>query len=113
MPITVHKVLFHGCDLIREAILPIGQLSEEAQEARNKEIRRYRELFTRKTSRTDTNSDLIRRLLISSDPYISSLRKTIKKPTKTISRDVLPLLNIQHVDGEEEDDNHLSSSDSD
>ncbi|CAI6353622.1 unnamed protein product [Macrosiphum euphorbiae] len=35
MPSSVHKLLFHGADIIKHAIVPIGQLSEEAQEARN------------------------------------------------------------------------------
>lgn len=33
---TMHKILLHGADIIENAILPIGQLSEEAAEARNK-----------------------------------------------------------------------------
>lgn len=76
MPVSVHKVLWHGNIIIQNCILPIGQLSEEAQESRNKDTRRYRLQFTRKLSRNDTNSDLINRLLIiSSDPYISNLSK--------------------------------------
>lgn len=61
MPVSVHKILFHGSDIIKSCLLPIGQFSEEAQETTNKIIRRYRELFTRKTSRVDTNTDLIKR----------------------------------------------------
>ena len=38
----MHKVLRHGAQVIQEAILPIGQLSEEAAEARNKHFRDYR-----------------------------------------------------------------------
>lgn len=33
---TVHKILIHGATVIENALLPIGQLSEEAAEARNK-----------------------------------------------------------------------------
>lgn len=33
---TMHNILLHGADIIENAILPIGQLSEEAAEARNK-----------------------------------------------------------------------------
>ena len=40
MPPTVHKILIHGHEIIQTALLPIGQLSEEAQEARNKEFKR-------------------------------------------------------------------------
>lgn len=40
MPPTIHKVLIHGPDFVLNAIIPIGQLCEEAQEARNKEFKR-------------------------------------------------------------------------
>lgn len=86
MPVTVHKILFHGKDIIENCILPIGQLSEEAQEARNKDTRNYRQRFTRKTSRVDSNADLLHRLLISSDPLMCSLRM----PPKTKRGDILP-----------------------
>lgn len=92
MPVSVHKVLCHGKDIIASCILPIGQLSEEAQEARNKDCRKYRELFTRKTSRIDTNTDLFNRLLISSDPYIASLRKAPKTKHSEVTPEVLELL---------------------
>jgi len=39
MPPTVHKMLIHGGEIIRRALVPIGWLSEEAQEARNKDYR--------------------------------------------------------------------------
>ncbi|KAJ4436853.1 hypothetical protein ANN_16985 [Periplaneta americana] len=39
MPATVHKILIHGADVMNNMILPIGQLSEDAQEARHKEYR--------------------------------------------------------------------------
>lgn len=62
MPVSVHKILFHGKDIISACILPIGQMSEEAQEARNKHNRKFRKLFTRKSSRINTNRDLLNRL---------------------------------------------------
>jgi hypothetical protein len=34
MPASVHKMLLHGASVIREALIPIGDLSEEAQEAK-------------------------------------------------------------------------------
>lgn len=97
MPVSVHKVLFHGRDVIASCVLPIGQLSEEAQEARNKDNRRYREFFTRKTSRIDTNTDLLNRLLISSDPFISSLRLKMKRKRSPLNPDVLKLLSVPTV----------------
>ena len=38
MPTSVHRLLIHGPDIISSAILPIGQLSEDAQESTNKLI---------------------------------------------------------------------------
>ncbi|CAH1955005.1 unnamed protein product [Acanthoscelides obtectus] len=38
MPNTVHKVLVYGCEIIDAFYLPIGELSEDALEARHKEI---------------------------------------------------------------------------
>lgn len=70
---TVHKILIHGPTVIQHAILPIGQLSEEAAECRHKHFREYRNNFARKSSRTECNRDVLNRLLLTSDPLISSL----------------------------------------
>jgi hypothetical protein len=48
------KILLHGSEIISAALLPIGQLSEEAQEARNKDLKTFRESFSRKISREET-----------------------------------------------------------
>lgn len=74
MPVTVHKILIHGKDIMDAAILPIGMLSEEAEEARNKDYRNYRLRFSRTCDRFATNTDVFHRLLVSSDPFISSIR---------------------------------------
>lgn len=76
MPVTVHKILVHGAEIIDYAIVPIGLLSEEVQEARHKEVRRYREFHARKVSRLKTVEDLFHALLISSDPLIKTMRKS-------------------------------------
>lgn len=69
-----------GSQIISNSEIAIGQLSEEAQETRHKEFRRYREENSRKSSRVNTNTDVLHILLLSSDPTISSLRKQpIKK----------------------------------
>lgn len=70
---TLHKVLVHGTTVIKHAILPIGQLSEEAAEARNKHFRSYRQDFSRKFSRELCNKDVLNRLLLTSDPFLSSV----------------------------------------
>lgn len=79
MPPSVHKVLYHGADLIQHFDLPIGNFSEEPQEARNKDFRKIRESHSRKNSRQNTNEDILHWLLISSDPVISSLRTVFPK----------------------------------
>lgn len=79
---TLHKVLVHGSDIIKNALLPIGQLSEEAAEARNKHFRSYRQDYSRKFSRESCNKDILNRLLLSSDPFFSASR-VIKKNTKS------------------------------
>lgn len=71
---TMHKVLMHGAAVISHALFPIGQLSKEAAEARNKHFRQYRQNFSRKFSRIDCNTDVINRLLLTSDPYKRSCR---------------------------------------
>lgn len=70
---------FVGSVIIGSFVIPIGQLSEEAQEARNKNLKKYRENYTRKTSRIDTNTDLFNRLLLSLDPKISGLQEFNQK----------------------------------
>lgn len=77
---TVHKVLDHGQQIIEYLSLPIGELSEEAQESRNKDYKKYRYSNTRKFSRRSQNEDLFNMLLASSDPKISSLRHVRSVP---------------------------------
>ena len=92
MPSSVHKILLHGYLVIEHMTLPIGMMSEEALESRNKDFKKYREHFTRKCSRQKTNEDLINRLLVSSDPIISSSRKAKPKYSKALPAQVLQLL---------------------
>lgn len=49
----------------------LGQLSEEALEARHKECRVFRQHNARKSSRKNNIGDLLHALLLSSDPVIS------------------------------------------
>ena len=72
MPPTLHKLLIHVADVVEACVLPIGMMSEEASESRNKNVRQYRLHHTRKSSRYNTMCDLFRYLLVSSDPLISS-----------------------------------------
>ena len=70
MPVSVHKILIHGSQIVENFTLPIGEFSEEALECRNKNIRHYREDHTQKTPLLQANKDLFHRLLASSDPYL-------------------------------------------
>ena len=85
MPSSVHKLLVHGTDIIKHfGLLPIGKLSEEASEARNKDFRKYRENHSRKVSRTATNEDILHNLLLSSDPKLTFLRPRMTKQRKMV-----------------------------
>ena len=79
VPTSIHIVLIHGPLIIQWAPLSIGQLFEEAQEWRDKDIKRYRDNFSRKCSRESTMTDLFHWLLMSSDPLISSLKVDLPK----------------------------------
>lgn len=89
MPPTVHTLLIHGAEIAKEAILPLGQLTEEAMEARNKDARKYRGRYTRKHSRVATKEDLFQRLLITSDPLISiSAPVRATKGSRNLSKEI-------------------------
>lgn len=79
---TMHKILIHGAIVIKNALLPIGQLSEEAAEARNKHLL-SRQDFARKFSRESCNRDIYNHLKLSSDPLLSSMRKIKKRELKS------------------------------
>lgn len=95
MPPSIHKTLLHGSNIISVALLPIGMLSEEAQEARNKDFRMFREKRCRKNSRMATNVDLIHIMLVSSDPIISFLRLTPPRKGGSLPKRVLDLLKME------------------
>ena len=67
MPASVHKLLIHGAEIIKHALLPIGQLSEEAQETKHKDFKKCRNNNTRKCSRQASNEDTFKRVDTSRD----------------------------------------------
>ena len=68
-------------------------LIEEAQESRNKDVKNFREHFTKKYSRKVTNEDVMRRLLCSSDPFITSMRRSSEsKKELALPKECLDLL---------------------
>lgn len=126
MPATVHKILIHGTIIISSALLPIGMLSEEAQEARNKDLRKYREHHARKFSRKQNMEDVLHMLLLSSDPVISSHRKPAERKKRSLPKDVLNLLQAPEIlaetgtvsrkdgdDIDEDDDDDIDEEDDD
>ena len=58
MSVTVYKVLMHGADIAKSASLQISALTEEAQEHRYKDMKRFRESNCMKTDRKRTYTDL-------------------------------------------------------
>lgn len=102
MPVSVHKLLIHGSDIIKNAIVPIGQLSEDAQEANHKYFRKYRENHSRKMSRIQNNEDIFNNLIIASDPIISNSRKCMERKKRELTEDAKCLLYFS--DDEDYDD---------
>lgn len=85
MPPTIRKVLIHSADDITKSILPIGNLSEGAQEARNKDLKNDCCDFFRKCSRLKTNEDIL-----------NSLAKINKRTMKTIPKELLQMLKTRY-----------------
>lgn len=110
MPQSIHKLLIHGGQLIKEAPLPIGLLSEEAQEHRNKDYKRYREHHTRKCSREKSMEDILHMLLVSSDPLINSFRNKRQKKSSQLSQEVLALLENSAMNADNDEDSDYSAS---
>ena len=83
MPPSVHRVLVHGADAMRQFPLPIGVYSEEPQESRQKHNRAYRSRHASKTSREDTMRDQVHYLLVSSDlEIVRIIREDLEKPRR-------------------------------
>ncbi|KAJ8676867.1 hypothetical protein QAD02_012654 [Eretmocerus hayati] len=95
MPTTMHLILIHGHILIRKNHSAIGLCSEEPLESSHKVLKSFREHHARKSDRVLTNTDVFRRLLLHSDPLISSY--TAKKPhvKRTLTDEMKSLLNLE------------------
>jgi hypothetical protein len=98
LPVTIHKILVHGEEIVRSANLPLGMLSEQAGESRNKLWRSDREFHARKTSRQANLLDIFNRAMDSSDPIISNysfvsrreMRKKLQLPAEAIELLLVP-----------------------
>lgn len=94
MPPTVHKLLAHGAEIAYSSSVTLGELSEEAGEAKHKDYRYVRTHLTRKSKRVHTNFDVFMDSWGSSDPVVSSYshkRKTVRSP---IPKEALDLLDV-------------------
>ena len=81
-------------EIIAVFSLSIEQLSEDALEAKHKDVRINRLHHTRKFSRVSSNTDLLRMLLLTSEPLISSAQRTVTvKKSKLIERSKSTLKN--------------------
>lgn len=89
---TLHKILFHGREIIQNCLIPPGQGSETPAELLNKQNRHDREFLTRKTSRVACTTDLIHRRLFYSDPLIVNYRAPPATRRGKIMHEVLELL---------------------
>lgn len=87
MPHTLHKVLFHGQEITENSFFPVGTLSEEAQECRNKDYlptyKLYRLRCSRKCSLQVTNQDIMHRMIIKLDPLLSRRKPTFSTKRKS------------------------------
>lgn len=92
---TLHKIFMHGTQVIASHIVPIGQLTEEAAEARNKHFRKYRVYFARKFSRVNRNRDILNRLLLTSGLFSCNRIKWNQK-SKSFPRKLLVCFSRKH-----------------
>ena len=99
MPPSLDRTLIHRYEVIQQISLLIGMLSEEDQESRNKDFKKFREHFLRICSKTKNNMDVLRRLLCSSDPLISSYKKKSSITKEPFEPEVVQLLKSPSLPG--------------
>lgn len=108
MSASVHKLLIHSSDIIKSLPLPVGQLSEDVLETSQKEYKNIRLMHSRKTSRNNTNTDILHWLCINSDPIISQHRPVNKKRMAGFNNVIMNMLTMPMYLGsnqnEEDDD---------
>ena len=81
---NVHKLLIHGPSVVKHFLITIGQLSEDVQESRHKEFRKFRSEYAMKISRVNVNFDILHNLLVSSDPLITFKQKMLDHDIKEL-----------------------------
>lgn len=115
---AVHKVIYHAADVMRVAPLPLGYLSEEGAEAKNKFYRSDRLHHARKIGRIENLQDIFNRSLEMSDPLISmhaAIHRKEKFRPKKFPREVIDLFkhpeNYTALDEDESDEECLADLD--
>ena len=68
--VSLHKIIDHGWLYMKNVPVPLGLLSEEPIEAKNKDFHNIREFHARKMSRQANLKDVFMRLYQHSDPII-------------------------------------------
>ncbi|KAI8122715.1 hypothetical protein CVS40_6479 [Lucilia cuprina] len=91
---TLHKILIHGPDIVCDSKLPVGILSEEAQEACNKTFKKVRENNARRCGGKENLEDIFNFLIVNSDPIITKTRKIPKKNKQELPQEVKEFLAI-------------------
>lgn len=79
-----HKIVIVGHGIIDSWLLPIGELSEEAQESCKKYIKKCRQDFSRKCDRTKNVEDVYRKFSERLDTLISSSQKLAPKKLSSL-----------------------------
>lgn len=92
MPVSVHKMLMHGKQVIDTLCITIGHASEEGLEATHKLLRNARLHHTCKNSRIRSNSDLIHWLFVVTDPLLAGFRKHSNHKDDHLPAEVISLL---------------------
>lgn len=75
----------------------ITNVNENAHESRNKDYKNFQLHHSRKCSRSATNEDVFNRLLYTSDPFVSRIRKPYIKSVGEHDEDTLDLLKVHHI----------------
>lgn len=93
----------------------LGALSEEPQEVRNKDFKKFRSSFSRKSSRKDTLVDIFNRFLLTSDPVFFKILQDFTKNRRQRTKrnpERRPLVLIPETGDEGENDDDTLQYDS-
>lgn len=73
-------------EIVKHGLVPNGQLSEEAAEARNKHFRKYREGFSRMFSWKACNEDVFKQIAINIGSVNIQYETKVQQNEKTIQQ---------------------------